>query len=299
MIKNRLLTQKISASQFCGIGDEAGFTLNDQIHIHQQLNWHNMELRTIEGIPIAKYPEKKFVELKDELERASIHVPVLASKIGDWSSTINDPFEKDIEELSTLIKLAHLLKTPFIRIMSYPNHNQDESLWGKLVINRVTELAKRAADNNITLLHENCHGWAASDPNRALQLIDETENKGFALLYDIGNPVVYGYDGIQYLKKIIKYVCHIHVKDAIAHDNIKEFFTLPGEGHAQIKQTIQVLLENNYTGCISIEPHLALIPHNNIHISSNILAKSYVDYGIRLIQLLSEYCITKESSHAY
>lgn len=299
MNKNILLTKKISASQFCGIGDEAGYTLNDQIHIHQQLNWHNMELRTIEGIPIAKIPKTQFNELKDNLEQAAIHVPVLASKIGDWSSTIDNPFEKDINELNTLIELAHVLNTPYIRIMSYPNHNHDEMIWGNLVVKRVKELAKRASDNNIILLHENCHGWAASDPNRVLQLIEETEYKGFAILYDIGNPVVYGYDGIQYLKKIIKYVRHIHVKDAIAQNEIKECFTLPGHGQAHIKETIQLLLENNYGGCISIEPHLALIPHNHIQANSTVLAKSYIEYGQRLIELLNEYCDENERHYAY
>lgn len=299
MNKTALLTKKISASQFCGIGDEAGFTLDEQIHIHQQLNWRNMELRTIAGIHIAKMPKMQFSELKSKLEQAAIHVPVLASKIGDWSSTINDPFEKDIDELNALIELAHLLKTPYIRIMSYPNDDLDEMMWGRLVIKRVKELAKRAANNNIILLHENCHGWAALDPGRALQLIEETENKGFAFLFDIGNPVVHGYDGIQYLKQIIQYVHHVHVKDANALDDVNECFTLPGQGQARIKEAIQLLLENNYNGCISIEPHLSLIPHNNKIAKSAELAESYVNYGQQLIQLLSEFLNKDERQYAY
>jgi sugar phosphate isomerase/epimerase len=279
----------ITTDQLCGIGDEAGYLLEDQIAAHRQLEWHRMELRSIEGKPLFTYPIKKINFLKNKLEEASIFVPVLASKIGDWSASISIPFARDIEELNRLIFIAKHLGSPFIRIMSYPNDKLDEKSWQHEVVRRISELAKRAFDNGVTLLHENCHGWAAADAERALYLVEKTDNKGFALLYDVGNPVVHGYDGLAYLSQVVKYVRHVHVKDAIAPSMNKENFTFPGEGEAHIKENISLLLNNNYTGSISIEPHLALIPHSNVQADKKILAMTYIEYGRRFTNLLSEY----------
>lgn len=279
---------QVSKQRLCGIGDEASADLLNQIRCHKQLGWSNMELRSISGTPLKACGDDLFAYIVDNINQAELSVPVLASTIGNWASNIDKPLSEDITELMHLIKLAKKLNSSYIRIMSYPNTAYSEENWRKMVIDKIKTLAVIAVDHDVTLLHENCHGYAENDADKALHLIDATKGEGLGLLHDIGNPVVHGYDGFAYLKKTVEFIRHVHVKDATYH-NKKECFVFPGKGQARVLDSIKYLLNKGYIGLFSIEPHVALIPHQQTIINDDKTCfNSYISYANAFEALLVE-----------
>jgi len=279
----------VSIARLCGIADEAGSSLEAQISAHVSLGWSRLELRSVDGVPIGSLPAGEMQHLAAQLDAAGMAVSVLDSRIGSWSTCIENDFAADRRELQRLLPLARQLDCGFIRVMSYPaSPDTDPEFWRAQTICRMRELARLAADQGIQLLHENCHGWAACDPERAIELLEAVQFHGLALLFDIGNPVAHGYDGLAYLARVLPWVAHIHVKDATTEATGGTTFVGPGAGASRLLECIDLALSSGYPGQFSIEPHVAVRPHDAVRERDAAARTSYIDYGRRFMALLGE-----------
>lgn len=247
--------------RLAGLGDEAAPDLAGQIGAVAELGWNRLELRTIDGTPIAGLTEHAFREAAEHLEAAGTSVVGIASKIGDWSRPVTGDFAADVRELDVLARRCAVLGTRLVRVMSYPNDGLDEPEWGRRARERLRELARRAEDHGLVLAHENCAGWAADRADRMLDLV--TGSPALRLLFDIGNGVAHGYPPLPMLRDIVPHVVHVHVKDARADTRGEVTFVPPGEGEAQVAECLDVLFQAGYDGVLSIEPHVRLQPHLN------------------------------------
>ncbi|MFP3845729.1 sugar phosphate isomerase/epimerase family protein [Priestia filamentosa] len=268
-----------------GLSDEAGPSIDIQIQAHLELGWREMEIRSLNGKPLYKIDNSTFKQIKSKLDNADFSITTVASCIGNWERPINMPFEQDLEELKILSERMHKLGTKYVRIMSYPNNGLSEDDWFKYVVERMHVLTEFAYSSNIVLLHENCSGWGGVSPQNTLHLLEIINNPALRLLFDIGNGIAYNYDSYEFLQKVYKYVDHVHVKDGLIQ-NQEVIYTLPGEGQSKVKKCLQFLLQNGYTGILSIEPHLHLIPHLKKNGKLNDLKESYINYGRHLETLL-------------
>ncbi|WP_410653298.1 sugar phosphate isomerase/epimerase family protein [Amycolatopsis sp. cmx-4-54] len=239
-----------------GITDEAADDLGGQIAALDALGWRTIELRTIDRIPVADLTDERFGEVATTLADKAIGVVCLASRIGGWGRPITTDFRHDLTELAVLAARARSIGTRYVRIMSYPNDGLSEHEWHRRVIARITVLARHAERHGVTLLHENCSGWAGTSAERMLELLHKVANPALKLLFDTGNGVAHGYDGFDLLADIVRHVEHVHVKDADERG-----FTLPGEGSARVADCVKLLQSNGYSGAWSLEPHLAGKPH--------------------------------------
>ncbi|MGH3874246.1 MAG: sugar phosphate isomerase/epimerase family protein [Pseudonocardiaceae bacterium] len=245
---------------YAGIGDEAGAGLRTQLDALARLGWGGIELRTVDGTWIADLDDQAFTRLADALAARGLTVAGVASRIGNWSRPITGDFDQDLDELDVLTHRCATLGTRYIRIMSYLNAGLDERDWRQRAIDRIRELAYRAEQAGLVLLHENCTGWAAANADRMLDLLDTVASPALRLLFDTGNGIAYGYQAYDLLADILPHVAHVHVKDAggsAAHP----VYTVPGAGQARVADCLRLLLRNGYTGMWSLEPHLTLRPH--------------------------------------
>jgi sugar phosphate isomerase/epimerase len=288
-----LADQKPTGIEFGGLGDEAGIRLIDQISAHLVLGWQEIELRTVDGIALADIDDASFRTLRLRLEDAGLRVTAISSRIGNWERPITNPFYQDTEELLRLAERMHELGSRYLRIMSYPNDGYSEVTWRAEALERISTLAEIAASQSIILVHENCSGWASESATRTLDMLRSIDSPALKLLFDIGNPVAYGYDGLAFLRRVLPWVVHVHVKDGITSPGGQVVSTYPGEGQAQVIPCLQLLLENGYRGIWSIEPHLHLIPHLRKVGEQAQLWNSYVDYGRRFMTLVEAH-ITQE-----
>ncbi|HEX2300889.1 MAG TPA: TIM barrel protein, partial [Pseudonocardiaceae bacterium] len=246
--------------RFAGIGDEAGADPRAQLAALARLGWSMIELRTVHGCPIAELDDRRFADLAGTLRAGGIRVVSVASRIGSWARPITGLFELDLHELDVLAHRCMALGTRWLRIMSYPNDGLSEPEWRRRCIDRIRILVQRAEQAGLVLLHENCSGWAGTDAGRMLRLIEEVNSPALRLLFDTGNGVAHGYQAYDLLTEIAPHVVHVHVKDADG-DRADPVYVLPGAGRARVADCLRLLLRSGYSGVWSIEPHLALRPH--------------------------------------
>ncbi|MFI9269722.1 sugar phosphate isomerase/epimerase family protein [Kitasatospora sp. NPDC052896] len=245
---------------YCGVADEAAPGIADQIDVTLELGWRAVELRTVDGLGVDQLSGPEFARAAARIAEAGLAVPVVASRIGGWSRPVDCDFAAELAELAVLAERCAVLGTRFVRIMSYPNDGRPDDGWEREVVRRIGALADRAADAGLVLLHENCSGWAGRDATRALRLVAAVREDAFGLLFDTGNGAAHGYRSYPMLRELAGHVRHVHVKDAVGGPAAPEY-RLPGEGEAQVTEVLRLLAEGGYRGGWSIEPHLAVRPH--------------------------------------
>jgi L-ribulose-5-phosphate 3-epimerase len=246
--------------RLAGIGDEAAADLAGQVATLRRLGWTALELRTVAGTPVAELDRCRVRAIRAALDRAGIQVVCLDSRIGGWARPVSTDLATELAELDILIGHGKVLGTSAIRIMSCPNDGLPEAGWRAVAVDRVRRLTERAERAGTVLLHENCSGWAGSSAERALELLAAVDSPALRLLFDTGNGVAHGYDGLAMLAELAPHVAHVHVKDGVRAAS-GTTFTLPGDGTARVADCLRLLLDHGYRGVVSLEPHLAVAPH--------------------------------------
>ncbi|GLW66954.1 hypothetical protein Arub01_51980 [Actinomadura rubrobrunea] len=272
---------------FAGIGDEAGPGLTAQLTALRRLGWEGIELRTVDHVPVADLDDDAFHRVASALAEAGMRTVCVDSRIANWGRPVTGCFDDDLAELDVLARRCRDLGTRYVRVMSYPNDGLDEPAWRREVLRRMRILTDRAERYGLVLLHENCSGWAGSSAERMLTMLDEVSSPALRLLFDIGNGVPYGYSAYDMLTDIVRHVAHVHVKDADG-DEHAPVYTMPGDGRARVADCLRLLLEHGYTGTVSIEPHLAVRPHEHRTDAGADGVSTFVEYGRRLERLVRE-----------
>uniref|UniRef100_A0AAU3GQM4 Sugar phosphate isomerase/epimerase n=1 Tax=Streptomyces sp. NBC_01401 TaxID=2903854 RepID=A0AAU3GQM4_9ACTN len=270
-----------------GIGDEAAPSLEGQLSAVLALGWGAVELRSLDGVPLADVPTAGIRASARRLADAEIRVIALASRIGNWARPVTGDFGLDLDELRVMEEYALLLDCPRIRVMSYPNDGLPEREWGERAVERLGLLAGRAEAAGLTLLHENCSGWAGCDAGRTLDLLTEVNSPALRVLFDTGNGVPHGYRAADLLGPLLPYVEHVHIKDAVRRPDGTTAYVLPGDGEAEVAHCLRTLTAAGYTGPLSLEPHLALRPHEGLRQPGEGATDLFVRAGRRLEELLA------------
>ncbi|MCT2589573.1 sugar phosphate isomerase/epimerase [Streptomyces sp. N2-109] len=276
--------------RFAGIGDEAAPALGEQIRAHQELGWSAIELRNIDGTSLADLDDAAFDRAAAALREADLEVVCVDSRIANWARPITGDFALDLTELERLAPRCAALGTRYIRVMSYPDDPEgglDEEEWGRRVRHRMKQLAERAEDAGVVLLHENCAGWAGSDAARARRLLEEVDSPALRLVFDTGNGLAYGYEAYDMLTGLLPWVEHVQIKDArreagAAGEGGEIVYTLPGDGVCRVADCLRLVLDNGYTGFWSIEPHLFVRPHEGRADAAPDGVAQFVRYGRQL-----------------
>ena len=271
--------------RFSGIADEAGQGIDTQIRAQKELGWDYVEIRNVDGMQFTELSDEKFEEVSEKLAAANINCSSFASGIANWATKITDPFEKSVTTLQRSIPRMHRLGTQFIRVMSYPNDGLAESEWGDEVVRRMRELGKMAVDGGITIVVENCDGWASTSPENYSLFFDLVDSPAVKAVYDTGNPAAHGdLNAWSWYQLAKPHIAYVHIK---AHTGPGGDHVWPDMGASDIEETLRDLVTSNYDGFVSIEPHLKAVVHEGKAISDEEAAyQTYVEYGRRVMALL-------------
>ncbi|OIK26044.1 sugar phosphate isomerase/epimerase family protein [Streptomyces malaysiense] len=271
-----------------GIGDEAAPGADGQLAALRRLGWTAIELRDVDGTALADLAPAAFGALARRLADGGVTVAAVASRIGNWSRPVTGGIGPDLAELDVLAERCAVLGCRLVRIMSYPNDGLPEREWADRALARTAVLADRAARAGLVLVHENCAGWAGDRADRALRLLRAVDSPALRLLFDIGNGVPHGYDAPVMLRDLAPYVEHVHVKDAVRLADGSTAYTLPGEGDAGVAECLRILAAHGYSGALSLEPHLAVRPHEGLTRAGTDAADLFVRAGQALVALLKD-----------
>jgi L-ribulose-5-phosphate 3-epimerase len=243
-----------------GLTDEGAFDLRGQIALHVALGWKTIEFRNIAGCALADLDDTEINVIAVALAESGLHAPIASSRIGNWARPITGPFAPDLAELARIGAIAPALGTKAVRVMSWPNPDNalPETKWRACVLDRMARLCDHAERVGLTLLHENCAGWASQGAEQSLDLIETINCSQLRLLLDVGNLPWYGIEPLAFATAVEPYVAHVHLKDV---NEAGDDFCLPGEGIAKLSQILTMLDARGYTGAFAIEPHLWFRPH--------------------------------------
>jgi sugar phosphate isomerase/epimerase len=275
---------------YSGISDEAGQPIDVQIKAHQDLGWDYMELRAVDGTNLTLLSDGDFDTVYEKVTAAGMKVSCFGSAIANWARPITCDAQIDLDDLKQAIPRMQRFKTPFIRVMSYPNDPDNpvsETEWRRESIKRIKELSRIAEDNGVILAHENCSGWGGLSAENSNILLGEVDSPALKVVYDTGNPVTYGQDVWEYYQKVHDSIVYVHIKDAKKIDG-QDLYTYCGEGDGMVRETIADLLSKGYQGGFSIEPHLAAVIHTGATNDPQKLYDSYTEYGRRLMKIVEE-----------
>ena len=274
--------------RFCGIADEAGKTIAEQIRAHKELGWDLIEVRNVEGVNLTDLPDDKFEATLAALNDAKIGIACFASQLANWARPITGDFSVDVAELKRAIPRMHKAGTKFIRCMSYPNDKNSpwpDDKWRDEAVRRLKELARMAEDGGVVLVHENCSGWGGQGPKQMAEIWERVGSPAFQLCYDTGN--LHGNDPWEFYLASREHAVHVHVKDYRKLPDGKEEACFPGEGIGRVADVLSDLMTRGYDGAISIEPHMSSVVHLRQEAKDPDAAyKVYVEYGRRLMGLV-------------
>lgn len=131
----------------------------------------------------------------------------------------------------------------------------------------LNKLGKVAKDMGITLTFHHHMGTVVQTEAEIDRLMENTDPELFNLLFDSGHLAYCGEDYMSVLKKYIKRIKHVHLKD-IRPDVIEDVkankesflqgvrkgtFTVPGDGVIDFAPIFEVLSENDYEGYVLVE----------------------------------------------
>ena len=290
-----------------GFADEAGSGIDAQIRATRELGWRHIESRNVDGTNIHDIPDDVFDTVCGKLADAGVTINCFGSTIANWGKSIEAPMTDSLEETRRAIPRMQRLGTRLVRVMSFAvrkGHGPDDQMVDER-IRRLRELVPMFLDAGITPVHENCMNYGGMGPAFSLELVDAVP--GLKLVFDTGNPVFtpdYAkgepyprQSAWAFYEQVRDHIAYVHIKDgAFVADNPdgifpKATFTWPGDGDGDVKRIMVDLLGRGYDGGISIEPHLAVVFHEEGGDSpEDAKRQSYIEYGRRLEAMIADIC---------
>lgn len=230
----------------CAFADESGAKIETQIENLVANGIYNVELRSVDGINVGDFTEDKAREVYERFASCGIKVWSLGSPLGKIDITA--PKEKHFELLKNLVRTAKIVNTDKIRMFSYFMKRGEYDLYRDEVISRLSEMTVYAADNGITLCHENESEIFGATVDNCAYISDNVP--GIKVVYDPANFIMWDEDIDYAMEKLYDKALYFHIKDVIRESKT---IVPAGYGDGQIARMVK-MLDRDTT--FTLEPHL-------------------------------------------
>ncbi|WP_069998709.1 sugar phosphate isomerase/epimerase family protein [Cellulosilyticum sp. I15G10I2] len=244
MLENTIIT---------GFADEIHRDIEVQVKLLKELGISHLELRSANGKNISEFTLEEAKELKNYLSDNQIKVSAIGSPIGKIQ--ITDDFEPHFDTYKRIVEIAKIMETPYIRIFSFFMPEGEEiDQYKDEVFARMERFVEYAKAQSVVLLHENEKDIYGDMAMRCLDLFKRFYGDHFKCIFDFANFVQCEQDTLEAYEMLKPYIEYIHIKDALLADGK---VTPSGEGDGKVKEILQKLDSEDYSGFLSLEPHLA------------------------------------------
>ncbi len=237
-----------------GFADEISADLGAQLATLAAERITHLELRSAWGTNVADLTGPQLTRIRAELQDAGVAVSAIGSPVG--KSPIEAPFAPELDRMRRIGHIAGVLGTGLVRVFSFfIPAGQPPGRYRAEVIDRMGALAQVAQAAGLVLAHENEKEIYGDRPERCADLITAVGSPALRATFDAANFVQCGVrphtDAFPLLRPHLVY---LQVKDAVAATGE----VVPaGQGDGQIALTLAALHEDQFTGFVSLEPHLA------------------------------------------
>lgn len=246
----------MSKIKFSAFADEVSSDFKKQVQFLVSQNIPAIEIRFVNKKNIMDLTKTELKEVKRILDQNGIQVSAIGSPIG--KVTLDLPFEDHLNKFKHAIELANYFGTSFIRVFSYyaPKGKLIDD-YRDVVIDRMARKAELLSDTGVVMVHENeSHIYGHSAYN-CVDIMTSVNSPNLKLAYDPAN-FVWGdniINNVEVCWPIMKpYVAHIHIKDWKLGST--DIGSMPGHGDGQIRELIRELKKDDYSGYLTMEPHL-------------------------------------------
>ena len=295
-----------------GFADEAGSDFAIQIKATRELGWKYIESRRIGDKTLATLTDAEFDDLCRQLDESGVQINCYGSAVANWGKDPRkeEDFQSSLDELYAALPRMKKLGIKMIRGMSFAAPSKDGSAPDspeieKIIFAKVRRLVEICADNGIIYGHENCMNYGGLSYKHTLRLLEGVNHENLKLIYDTGNPC-FNYRWIgeppyplqsswEFYSKVKEHIAYVHIKDGVALPGENHLerpacrFTYAGEGTGDVRAIVTDLLASGYDGGFSMEPHLAVVFHDDSQVSkADICYNNYISYGKRFEKLLAE-----------
>ncbi len=185
------------------------------------------------------------------LNKRNLSIPILTTNA--YLHQIGYDYRTEIADYIKLAARLESVGTKYIRVLGDTNPGPDESspVDIKIVAARLREMGQIADHHGITLLVETNGVFAKYSTMQ--ELINLSGQTGIGVLWDIHHPYRYfGEDVTKTYQSLKPLIHHVHIKDSIM-ENGKAVYKLAGEGDVPIETVMNLLIDDDYIGFISLE----------------------------------------------
>jgi len=234
-------------------GDEIAADLAEQLDVMRTEGVPALEFRGAWGQNILDLSDDDVRRAKMLLDARDMHVSAIGSPIGKVK--ITDDFAAHLTRFRRALTVAEMLDAPRIRIFSffYPP-GEDPAHYRIAVMDRMQMLVDLAAEAGVTLFHENEKEIYGDIATRCADIHHTIPSPHLRAAFDPANFIQCGVKPMEEAWPLLAAVStHIHIKDAVLADG----HVVPaGEGDGHIRELLQTLMQWNYRGYLTLEPHL-------------------------------------------
>lgn len=235
-----------------GFSDEIDKMVDVQFAHLNKLGIGWFEPRGIDGKNISDLDDADCAALAEKMKKYGIRVSSIGSPIGKIG--IRDDFDAHMEKLARTIKIAKKLGARYIRVFSfYIPEGEEPETYRDEVMRRMKAMCALAEHEDIVLLHENEKGIYGDIAPRCADILKTVNSERLRAVFDPANFVQCGQKTFpDAFDMLAPYVEYMHIKDALADGSVVP----AGMGEGRVSDILKALADRNYTGFLSLEPHL-------------------------------------------
>lgn len=241
-----------------GFADEISKDLDEQISLLRTLKISHIEFRSAWGVKVLDLTPEQVSLAKNKLDEAGISVSSVGSDLG--KILITDPFEDHLKRAAHGVEIANYFGAPYIRMFSFfIPEGEDPGQFREEVMRRTRAMVELAEKGGVTLLHENEKDIFGDTPDRVVDLMTTISSKNYRAIIDPANYVQCGFRPFDEAFPLVEeFTEYVHCKDALAPTDSQPLGEIvpSGQGDGQFRELFSALKKSNYSGFVSIEPHL-------------------------------------------
>jgi len=235
--------------------DEIGPDLKLQMDVCEANGIKCIDVRGIDNTNVSTMTLKKVAEYRGQFDDRGFTVPCIGSPIG--KIRMDEDFQEHRNLLAHCIEVAHGFGTRLIRVFSfYPSQGKRVGDERQAVMDRLAKMVEAAGAAGAVLLHENEKRIYGAKPDGVKDIFETIRSDHLKSAFDPANYVEEGvapYDD-GWRKGLAELTYYFHVKDK----NPGEDACVPaGQGKGQLAEIFADLKERNWSGYMTLEPHLS------------------------------------------
>ncbi len=253
------------------ITDEFSPTLTEALPFMLEIGMTGAELRVVDGKNILDLNNDELKRTMDALVAAGLNVVSIASPVLKCvlpnAPEVDSRFQHDVfaskhtfEDQPRLtehaIKVAQFFGAPIVRVFSYWRTVQPERCQ-EAIVKALTGLAALGEKENIIIGLENEHACNVGTAAETARILNLVPSEKLMVVWDPANAMCAGEDPFPrgYAELPAGRIAHVHAKDCHIGVDGKPVWGPLGTRDVLWKEQIRALLDDGYSGCISLETH--------------------------------------------